>query len=108
MKIILLYDEFSNTSLIESSVNEIFGQDSLCHVMTIRELEILLYIHHNDKPNEIRILEKLLESITPGNESKNLGTIYDELSIYENQHLSKDMDYFSKLTEYFGENLESN
>ena len=108
MKIILLYDEFSNTSLIESSINEIFGQDSLCHVMTIRELEILLYIHHNDKPNEIRILEKLLESITPGNESKNLGTIYDELSIYENQHLSKDMDYFSKLTEYFGENLESN
>ena len=29
---------------------EIFEKDNLCFVITIRELEILLYLHRNDKP----------------------------------------------------------
>lgn len=39
IKIILLYDEFSNTSVIETSMSKIFEKDSLCFVMTIRELD---------------------------------------------------------------------
>lgn len=106
VKIILLYDEFSNTSVIESSMREIFEQDSSCYVMTIRELEMLLYIHHNDKPTERKIMDRLLESITPGGERKNLGTIYSDLSIYKNRHFDGSMNYFSKLMGYFEENLK--
>lgn len=106
VKIILLYDEFSNTSVIESSMREIFEQDSSCYVMTIRELEMLLYIHHNDKQTERKIMDRLLESITPGGERKNLGTIYSDLSIYKNRHFDGSMNYFSKLMGYFGENLK--
>lgn len=36
IKIILLYDEFSNTSVIETSMSKIFEKDSLCFVMTIQ------------------------------------------------------------------------
>ena len=48
IKVILLYDEFSNTAIIEQGKPEIFQNDTLCFVMTIRQLEILLYLRKND------------------------------------------------------------
>ena len=103
----MLYDEFSNTAIIELSEREIFEKDNLCFVMTIRELEILLYLHRNDKAKEEQILNKLLDSTKPDGLRKrqNIGAIYDELSIYENQHFDGQMDYFSKIMEHFGNNL---
>lgn len=106
IKIILLYDEFSNTAIIESSKREIFEKDSLCFVMTIRELEILLYFHRNDKVKEQQILDVLLDSIKSDGVGKNIGAIYNELSIYKNPHLDGEMDYFSKAMKYFGNNLQ--
>lgn len=106
IKIILLYDEFSNTAIIESSKREIFEKDPLCFVMTIRELEILLYFHRNDKVKEQQILDALLDSIKSDGVGKNIGAIYNELSIYKNPHLDGEMDYFSKAMKYFGNNLQ--
>ena len=74
--------------------------------MTIRELEILLYFHRNDKVKEQQILDVLLDSIKSDGVGKNIGAIYDELSIYENPHLDGEMDYFSKVMKYFGNNLQ--
>lgn len=107
IKIILLYDEFSNTAIIELSERKIFEKDSLCFVMTIRELEILLYLHRNDKVKEKQILNKLLDATRMDGLRKrqNIGAIYEELSIHENQHLDGQMDYFSKMMEHFGNNL---
>lgn len=107
IKIILLYDEFPNTAIIELSERKIFEKDSFCFVMTIRELEILLYLHRNDKAKEEQILNKLLDSTKPDGLQKkqNIGAIYEELSIHENQHLHGQMDYFSKMMEHFGNNL---
>lgn len=106
VKIILLYDEFSNTSIIELSMGEIFEQDPSCYVMTIREFEMLLYIHHNDKTTESTIMDKILESIASGGERKNLGTIYSDLAIYENLHFNEKINYFSKFSEYIEKNLK--
>lgn len=106
IKIILLYDEFSNTAIIEMAAKDIFEKKNQCFVMTIRELEILLYIHHNDKLKEQKILKKLLDSIKLGEPRKNIGAIYDELSLHRNPHLDGDMDYFSKLMNYYREDLE--
>lgn len=105
IKIILLYDEFFNTAIIELSKREIFEKDPLCFVMTIRELEILLYFHRNDKAKEQQILDVLLDSIRSDGVGKNIGTIYDELCIYKNPHLDGEMDYFFKVMKYFGNNL---
>ena len=105
IKIILLYDEFSNTAIIELSASKIFEKDPLCFVMTIRELEILLYLHRNDKVKEEQILNRLLDSIKPDGVRKNIGAIYEELSIHENPHLDGEMDYFSKMMKHFGNNL---
>lgn len=48
---------------------------------------------------------RLLDSIRSG-ERKNIGAIYDELSIYENPNFDGDMDYFSKLMKHFENNLK--
>lgn len=106
IKIILLYDEFSNTAIIEMSKREIFEKDSLCFVMTIRELEILLYLHRNGKETERQILDRLLDSIKSEGPRKSIGAIYDELSIHENLHLKGKMDYFSKVMEHLKNNLQ--
>ena len=103
----MLYDEFSNTAIIELSEKEIFEKDNLCFVMTIRELEILLYLHCNDKTKEEQILNKLLDSTKSDGLRKrqNIGAIYDELSIHENQHFDGQMDYFARMVEHFENNL---
>ena len=75
------------TSFIFVAKREIFEKDPLCFVMTIRELEILLYFHRNDKVKEQQILDVLLDSIKSDGVGKNIGAIYDELSIYENLSL---------------------
>lgn len=106
IKIILLYDEFSNTAIIELASKDIFEKDNQCYVMTIRELEMLLYIHCNDKIKEQLILEKIVESIDSEKAQKNIGLFFDELSLQENPHLDGDMDYFLKLMQYFKINIE--
>lgn len=105
LKIILLYDEFSNTSIIERSMGDIFDHDPLCFVMTIRQLEILLYLHRNDTAKHQQVLEELLSQKTLNASPKNIGTIYNELSLYENLHLTGEMDYFARLMKHFGNNL---
>lgn len=59
------------------------------------------------KPKEEQILNKLLDSTKPDGLQKrqNIGAIYEELFIHENQHLDDQMDYFSKIMEHFGNNL---
>ena len=106
IKIILLYDEFSNAAIIELSKSEKIKKDPLCFVMTIRELEMLLYLHHNDKIKEKQILNRLLDSIKLDGLHKNIGAIYEELSIHENPHLDGKMDYFSKMMKHFENNLQ--
>lgn len=105
LKIILLYDQFSNTSIIELSKSDIFEKDLLCFVMTIRELEILLYLHRKDKAKEEQVLKKLLDSARQDGLRQNIGTIFQELSIYQNPHLDGEMDYFSKILEPLERNI---
>lgn len=106
IKVILLYDEFSNTAIIERSMAEIFDVDLSCFVMTIRELEMLLYSHRHDKPKEKSILDRLLEGIKIKKIRNNIGRIYTELGLYENPHLDGEMNYFSRMMEHFKYNLE--
>ena len=105
VKVILLYDEFSNTAIIERSMAEIFDTDFSCFVMTIRELEMLLYLHCNDKVKEQLVVDQILEGIKMKDSRKNIGSIFTELGIYENPHLDGEMNYFSKLMEHFKNNL---
>lgn len=105
IKVILLYDEFSNTAIIERSMTEIFTRDPSCFVMTIRDLEILLYIHRNDKEIEQQILSRMLDALRTSNSHKSIGVIYRELSLNSNPHLAGDMDYFAHLMDYLRENL---
>ena len=105
IKVILLYDEFSNTAIIERSMTEIFDTDSSCFVMTIRELEMLLYLHCKDKTKEQMVMDQILEGIKMKDSRKNIGSIFTELGIYENPHFDGEMNYFSKLMEHFENSL---
>lgn len=105
IKVILLYDEFSNSAIIESAANTILGTDSSCFIMTIREFEILLYLHKNNKEMEHQVLSEMLLSSTSKGNRKNISAIYNDLSLHKNPHLDGEMDYFSKLMKHFERNF---
>ena len=70
IKIILLYDQFSNSAIVEEAAHKILGSDSSCFIMTIREFEILLYLHQHNKETEQQILDEILKSSRAENSRK--------------------------------------
>lgn len=96
IKIILLYDDFSNTSIIEKAIEEIFIKDSHCFIMTIRELEMLLHLHKNDSSRWNSVVAEIRNRIKMNNYDNNIGAILDNLSIYENHHFEDERNYFQE------------
>ena len=107
-KIILLYDEFSNTAIIEHSLVEVFKHDHNCFVMTIRKFEILLYFYYNDKEKCDKIFDKMIDCMNSNAKKTNIEALYDEFDINNNPHLSGNMDYFKKQMEHFKDNMQNN
>ena len=108
IKIILLYDDFSNTSIIEKAITSIFDKDPYCFMMTIRELEILLYLHKFDPDIAKFICVRILTQLDEGKERESIGAIFESLDLYYNPHLSGDMDYFQRLLHHFSTQFEGN
>ncbi len=107
IKVILLYDEFSNTAIIEQSMTDIFDRDRLCYVMTISEFEILLYNHKNNQTKSAQIISQILQNNNTQEQKQSFGSILDKLSLYNNNgHFEGDMNYFYKLLDHFGIQLE--
>ena len=106
IKVILLYDEFSNTRIIETSISEIFDYDHLCYVMTIHEFEVLLYSHKNNTTKQVEFIEQVLQN-NKCEQRQSIGSILDTLSLYnKNFHFEGDKNYFSKLLKYLGFQLK--
>lgn len=105
IKVILLYDEFSNTAIIEQGMPEIFQNDMLCFVMTIRQLEILLYLRKNDIEKFNLIIDKIIESTSPDSEAMNFDAIFANLSIYQNPHINGKLDYIKPILQHFAVNF---
>lgn len=108
IKIILLYDDFSNTGIIEKAITSIFDKDPQCFMMTIRELEILMYLHKYAPEKEKSICVRILSQLSEGKERESIGAILESLDIYDNLHLSGEMDYFQKLLNHFAKQFELN
>ena len=106
IKVILLYDEFSNTSIIELSDSDVFSADPYCFVMTIREFEILLWLNRYDENKCNEIFEQIIKQINKETEQKSIGAMYTELGITHNPHMEKEMDYFNQLMRYYADNLD--
>ncbi len=105
IKVILLYDEFSNTAIIEQAVPEIFQNDTHCFVMTIRQLEVLLYLRKNDIENFNLVIGKIIEATSPNSEAMNFDAIFDNLSIYQNPHINDKLDYIKPILQHFAVNF---
>ena len=101
VKVILLYDEFSNTAIIEESMRDLFYSDPQCFVITIRELEILLYLHKNDPKKCESIVHQMISIRKSESGRMNFGAILDDHQVFDNEHLKGEMDYFSILLEQY-------
>ena len=101
VKVILLYDEFSNTSILEESLRDLFYNGPKCFVMTIREFEILLYLHKNDPQLRATVLEQMCSVNQSEQERVNFGAILQKMQLLDNPHMQNDMDYFTALLEHF-------
>ena len=97
VKVILLYDDFSNTEMLQKSVSRIFEEDGFCFIMTIREFEILLYLYYYENSKFKEILDCIVsqETIT-FLDRKSISTIYDKFAVWNISHFTGDLDYFSK------------
>lgn len=102
IKVILLYDEFSNTGIIETSMPEIFDHDHLCYVMTISEFEVLLYTYKHNQTKHGQIISQILQN-NKQEQNQSIGSILNNLYLYNNNgHFEGSMNYFSKLLDHFG------
>lgn len=97
LKIILLYDEFSNTAILEQSIEEIFLHDPTCYIITIRELEILLHAHKHSVPQFEAVLTALAYPNEEGSHRKTVSAVLDNFSLRQNHHFEGGMDFFRKL-----------
>lgn len=97
IKAILLYDDFSNSAIIEKSMSEIFDHDTSCYVMTIRDFEILLYTHKHDKEKCDEVCNQIVTGVKGLRERETIGAILEKLGLISNHHLEKDMDFFAKI-----------
>lgn len=99
IKVTLLYDDFSNSSIIEQSISDIYANDPYCYVMTIRDLEILLYTHKHDKEKCEEFCTQIATNVKGAGERASIGAILEKMDLICNPHLEGDMDYFTKLSE---------
>ena len=106
LKIILLYDEFSNTAIIEQSISEMFLNDPICYIMTVRDFEILLYTHKHNYPQFKNVLNSMAHPKEDGRGRKCVTVILEEYSLTDNLHLEGEMDYFKILLKHFGNQLK--
>ena len=102
LKIILLYDEFSTTAVIERLYNEPFETDLHCFALTIRDFEILLYLHHHDQEKCNKVFRTVLQRVKGGKrtDNNNFAETYKKLSINRNPHFDENPDYFTELMQY--------
>lgn len=109
IKVILLYDDFSNTALLQQSMTQIFDNDALCFIMTIREFEILLNLHHNDYSKCQKVLKRIIEqeNLLPI-KRKSISTIYDEFVVWKISHFSGELGYFSQGMTRLEKEIEKN
>lgn len=106
LKIILLYDEFSNTAIIEQSISEIFLNDPACYIMTIRDFEILLYTYKYNYSQFKNVLNSMAYPKGKDRERKCVTVILEEHSLRDNFHFDGERDYFKILLEHFGSQLK--
>ena len=66
--------------------------------MTIRELEILLYLRKNDKLSFDVVQEKIVSSINADSfdNKESFDSIFNDMELYENKHLKGNMNFFGK------------
>lgn len=106
IKVILLYDDFSNTAIIEKSISEIFDRDTSCYVMTIRELEILLYTYKHNKEKCEEICTRIVANSEGSGERESIGAILEKLDLISNPHLEGDMDFFTMIMEQLQDQIK--
>lgn len=106
VKATLLYDDFSNTSIIEQSIPDIYVNDPDCYIMTIRELEILLYVHKHDKEKCTEICARIATNAKGPGERESIGAILEKMGLISNPHLEGNMDFFTMITEQLQEKLK--
>lgn len=98
-KVTLLYDDFSNTSIIEQSIPQIYTEDSYVYIMTIRELEILLYTHKHNAHKCNDLCSAIERNASEAENRKSIGAILEDVGLSCNLHLTGEMDFFTILSD---------
>lgn len=97
IKVILLYDEFSNTAIMEKSLTEVFESDPLCYIMTIRDFEILLHLYHSNSELCSEILNEIIAQTRQESPHQTINALLQSKSLFQNYHLQGEKDFISHI-----------
>ena len=97
IKVIMLYDVFSNAAMIEHAAEDILKSDSSCFVITIRELEIILMLYHEERSKFDQIVHLIEESIHERDKRRSITYIFDKLKLWKYDFFKGEYDCFHSL-----------
>ena len=106
IKVILLFDIFSNASIIEHASDGIFQADTKCFIMTIREFEILLMIYQCSKDDFNNAVHMLISPNTSCQNHYSITYVFDKLNLWKYDFFQGDYDYFHILLRRLGKEMK--
>lgn len=103
LKLVLFYDSLYNTETVKDEIVKKRGnlkQDENTYFISIRELEILVYLLKNN-PNDFKIVmnEKLKREKENSNDGKGFDIILRDLNLNKNDYINKYKNNFNRYIE---------
>lgn len=103
IKIILLYDVFSNTALLEHSASSLFENDMSCFIMTIRELETLLLIYRDNRLIFKQVTSALLRNAQAEKlQNHSFTGLFSTYKLWDYNFFTGNRDYFHQMLGQLG------
>ena len=81
---------------MENALTEVFESDSLCYIITIRDFEIFLHLHHNDSELHSEILNEIIAQAQQEAPHQTIDVLLQKKSLFQNRHLQGKMDFISQ------------
>ena len=105
IKILLLYENLTNTQIIMSSMPEIFLEERRCYIMTIQDWEMLLTAYMKSKKEFNQIIDVLVNNQNSLIHYETVLNVLREQKALDNVYFENERNYFSKTMERMANEL---
>lgn len=105
IKILLSYENLTNTQIIMSSMPEIFLEERRCYIMTIQDWEMLLTAYMKSRREFNQIIDVLVNNQNSIIHYETVLNVLKQQEALDNMYFENERDYFSKTMERMANEL---